>query len=53
MQDNLLSKEQKNNLQMTEFIQILIEKGITISPVYINGGWTEIDSKSDLKVEFK
>ena len=52
IQDDSLSEKEINNLQMTEFIQILVEKGITISPVFIHGGWTEIDSVSDLNVEF-
>lgn len=40
-----------NNIQMTEFIQILINLGIIIKPVFIEGSWMEIDSVSDLSVD--
>ena len=37
-----------NNIYMTDLLQSLIEKGVHISPVFIEGGWVEIDSKRDL-----
>ena len=45
------SKEVLNNIQMTEFIQILIDSGIKIKPIYINGNWMEIDFVSDLFID--
>lgn len=39
------------NLYMTDFLQLLIENNYKISPLFIEGGWIEIDSKDDLKSE--
>jgi choline kinase len=36
------------NLYMTDFIQILIEKKIEVKASLVNGGWLEIDTESDL-----
>ena len=36
------------NLYMTDFIQILIEKAIEVKASLVNGGWLEIDTESDL-----
>ena len=40
-----------NNIYMTSFLQALIDKYHNAKAVKINGGWCEIDFKSDLKVE--
>lgn len=37
------------NMYMTSFLQLLIDSGVEVSPVEINGGWIEIDTESDLK----
>ena len=34
---------------MTEFIQVLIENSWKVSPVWIDGGWLEVDSLEDLE----
>lgn len=38
-----------DNMFMTSFLQLLINRGIVISPVKIFGGWLEIDSVEDLE----
>ena len=38
-----------DNMYMTSFIQMMIDNLINVSPVYINGGWLEIDSISDIE----
>jgi choline kinase/gamma-glutamyl-gamma-aminobutyrate hydrolase PuuD/phosphohistidine swiveling domain-containing protein len=39
------------NMYMTTLLQLMIDSGIKIRPVFINGGWTEIDCQEDLKVD--
>lgn len=43
--------EKFKNLYMTDFLQLLIENNYEISPLFIEGGWLEIDSVEDLEVE--
>jgi choline kinase len=38
-----------NNMFMTSFLQKLIDANFTVKPVYIDGGWLEIDAPEDLK----
>jgi len=38
-----------DNMYMTSFLQMIIDKLMPIQAVRINGGWLEIDSVSDLK----
>ena len=40
-----------NNMYMTSFIQMVIDNLIDVKPVYINGGWIEVDCVDDLKTE--
>ncbi|MGB7401720.1 MAG: phosphocholine cytidylyltransferase family protein [Arcobacter sp.] len=40
-----------DNMYMTSFIQKIIDNLLDVSPVYINGGWTEIDTVNDLKIK--
>jgi choline kinase len=40
-----------NNMYMTSFIQLIIDRLMPVYPVFINGGWIEIDGPEDLKVE--
>ena len=30
---------------MTDLIQALIKKGVIVRPIFIDGGWVEIDSR--------
>jgi choline kinase len=39
-----------DNMYMTSFIQMIIDNLIDVSPLYIDGGWLEIDSIEDLEV---
>lgn len=39
------------NIYMTSFIQSIIDRFDNVAPVWIRGGWGEIDSPSDLEVE--
>ena len=34
---------------MTSFIQMIIDNLLNVTPVFIDGGWIELDSLSDLK----
>lgn len=38
-----------DNMYMTTFIQMIIDNLLEVKPIYINGGWVEIDSLVDLK----
>ena len=38
------------NLYMTRFIQDYIDAGGIVTPVYIDGGWIEVDTSEDLQV---
>jgi L-glutamine-phosphate cytidylyltransferase len=38
-----------DNMYMTSFIQNIIDKLLNVKPVYIEGGWLEIDSLEDLQ----
>ena len=39
-----------DNMYMTSFIQMIIDNMVYVKPVFINGGWIEIDSVEDLNV---
>lgn len=39
-----------DNMYMTSLIQLAIDDLLDVKPVYISGGWLEIDSVEDLKV---
>lgn len=39
------------NMYFTSFIQALIDKFDCVSPVFIDGGWVEVDNGNDLYVE--
>ena len=38
-----------DNMYMTSFLQMIADNIISLSPVYIEGGWIEIDEPSDLE----
>ena len=40
-----------DHMYMTSLLQIMIDNGVKIQPVFISGGWTEIDCVGDLSVE--
>ena len=40
-----------DHMYMTTLLQIMIDKGVKIQPVFISGGWIEIDCVGDLNVE--
>ncbi|MAJ45526.1 MAG: nucleotidyl transferase [Candidatus Marinimicrobia bacterium] len=42
------SPDNYQNIYMTDFIQILIEKQIEVKASLVRGGWLEIDTESDL-----
>ena len=40
-----------DEMYMTTLLQLMIDSGIKVRPVFIKGGWTEIDCQEDLKVD--
>jgi len=49
--DTLYDGKDFNNMYMTSFIQMIINNLADVKPVFIDGGWLEIDEASDLKVK--
>lgn len=51
--DKSLNYDGKNfeNMYMTTLLQKLIDEGFEISPVFIDGGWIEVDTIDDLQVD--
>lgn len=47
--DRLYDNKDFNNMYMTSFIQLIIDKLLPVNPVFINGGWLEIDTLDDLE----
>ena len=41
------------DLYITDVLQGLINDGVKVSPVWVNGGWVEIDTVSDLRLAEK
>lgn len=39
------------NMYLTSFIQMMINNSFDVKPVFIEGGWIEIDSPEDLNIE--
>ena len=39
-----------DNMYMTTLIQLIIDHYNNVTPVFINGGWLEIDTVSDLTI---
>ncbi len=46
--NKLYDEKNFDNMYMTSFIQMIIDNLADVKPVYINGGWLEIDSVDDL-----
>jgi choline kinase len=44
--------DEKNfdNMYMTSFIQLVLDNLLKVKPIFIEGGWIEIDSINDLKI---
>ncbi|MEZ4752928.1 MAG: phosphocholine cytidylyltransferase family protein [Bdellovibrionota bacterium] len=40
-----------DNMYMTSFIQLIIDQLMSVHPVFIDGGWIEIDAPSDLELD--
>ncbi len=40
-----------DNMYMTTLLQSLIDSGVEVTPVFIDGGWTEIDEPTDLNYD--
>jgi len=49
--DSLYDGKDFENMYMTSFIQMMIDDLCDVKPVYINGGWVEIDCVDDMKSE--
>ena len=49
-EEKLYDGKDFNNMYMTSFIQMIIDNLSDVKPVYIDGGWLEIDSVEDLEV---
>ncbi len=47
--ENEYDKQNFDNMYMTSFIQIIIDNLTDIKPVFIDGGWIEVDCIDDLK----
>ena len=45
---NLLSDIEKDKMDMTKMLNLLLNKGVDINVVFINGGWCEADEYSDI-----
>jgi choline kinase len=41
-----------DNMYMTSFIQMIINNLLDVKPIFIDGGWVEIDSVEDIKCKF-
>lgn len=49
----LYENQSFRNMYMTSFLQCLIDRYHNAKAVFIDGGWCEIDSKSDLEIDWK
>jgi choline kinase len=48
--NRLYDSQDFNNMYMTSFIQLIIDNLLHVEPIFIDGGWVEIDSLDDLRV---
>lgn len=52
-----IDKDQKfdsynfDNMYMTSFLQLIIDKLMDVNPIIVGGGWIEIDTNNDLKLK--
>ena len=49
----LYDNQNFRNMYMTSFLQCLIDRYHNAKAVFVDGGWCEIDSKSDLEIDWK
>ena len=49
-EDDITNQSNLDNMYMTDFIQYLINSGLTIHVDNLHGGWLEVDTKSDLEI---
>jgi len=49
--DKIYDGKDFDNMYMTSFIQLIIDNLMYVKPVFIDGGWVEVDSINDLEVE--
>lgn len=47
----ILNNNPPENAYMTDMLQALIDQGYAVHPLFIDGGWVEVDSTSDLKLD--
>ena len=47
MNDEFQRAEEFRNAYLTDFLQELIDQGCNVKPIYIDGGWMEIDTHQD------
>lgn len=47
MDDDFHRAKRFSNAYITDFLQELIEQGFNVEPIYIHGGWMEIDTLQD------
>ena len=47
----MLGTKRPENAYMTDLLQVAIDKGYDVWPVFIEGDWVEIDTINDLKLE--
>lgn len=48
--DKLYDGQDYNNMYMTSLIQMIIDNVMEVKPIWIKGGWIEIDSVEDMKM---
>lgn len=44
------AQQERKNIYMTDFIQNYIDNEGVVTPIFINGGWLEVDTIEDLKI---
>ena len=49
--DKIYDGKDYDNMYMTSFIQLVIDNLMDVRPIFIEGGWAEIDTIDDLKVK--
>jgi L-glutamine-phosphate cytidylyltransferase len=47
--DKLYDGQDYDNMYMTSLIQMIIDQLMNVQPIFINGGWIEVDSIEDLE----
>ena len=50
-QNKIYDGKDFDNMYMTSFIQMIIDEFVDVKPIFIDGGWIEVDCDNDRKVE--